>query len=222
MRRYARHLPVPVAPRVLVPVHTERIICIVIHPQDAFDEDVPLPFPAEVHALQPIFDKSPIADAARKQAYIDIEEIQALAEEKNQAIIIDQNLHFRRLRLKAREEAAKGAAENYKQLRDRFLVVYRETFEEEKKLIATDLKVFPDEKAVNLSRKARADRKKYTFPSSGKGPFHQRDLAVVSALCELDLLCRNVEDFLARIHPYADIYEDSWRNPGEEVVWPPF
>lgn len=223
-RRFQRYLPVVVSTRVsvqvLVPI--ERIIYIVLEPSDSFEGNEPLPLHRETHALQPVFDNSTIANTARMQVVDDIEDIRALAEKEGQVVIVDDDV-LNRARTLARGAARSSnptSHEEYRQQQERYLAAYFTLFEEEKKKIVKDLKCFPDTKAINLARKARADRKKYTFPSSGKGPFHQRDLAVVSALYELGL-CQDLESYLEQIHSYVDTYEDAFRNSKEEVRWPP-
>ncbi|MGH2478060.1 MAG: hypothetical protein ACRDHW_00175 [Ktedonobacteraceae bacterium] len=189
---------------------------------DDFERNEPFPFPGETHALQPIVDKSPIANVARMQVVDDIEDIKALAEREGQVVIVQDDV-VKRARTLARTAAKSSNPANhddYRQLQERYLAAYFALFDEEKKPITKDLKCFPDTKAINLARKARADRKKYTFPSSGKGPFHQRDLAVVSALYELGL-CQDLESYLEQIHEYVDTYEEAFRNLKEEVAWPP-
>ena len=224
-RRFQRSLPAIVSSRVSVqtPVSTERIIFIVIHPSDAFEENEPLPFPGEMHALQPVLDKSPIALAGEMQAIYDTEDIQALSEREGKKVtIINEHVTRRATNLareKAREINVENIPENYEHLWKSYRDAYLAKFEERKLSIAPYLTYFPDTKAANLARKAHEDREKYTFASSGKGPFHQRDLAVVSALHELEL-CQDLEGFLEKIHPYADIYEEARRNPGKGVEWP--
>jgi len=194
----------------------------VLNSSDAFEGSEPLPFPEEPRALQPAVDTSPIANAARMQVVDDIEDIKALAEREGQVVVVNDDV-VKRARTLARTAAKSSnptSHDEYRQLQERYLAAYFALFDEEKKLIAKDLKCFPDTKAINLARKARADRKKYTFPSAGTGPFHQRDLAVVSALYELGL-CQDLENYLEQIHEYVDTYEEAFRNPKEEVVWPP-
>jgi hypothetical protein len=155
------------------------------------------------------------------QVVDDIEDIKVLAEKEGQVVIVDDDV-AKRARALARVAARNSNPRNheeYKQQQERYLTAYFALFEVEKKAITKDLKCFPDSKALNLARKARLDRKKYVFPSSGRGPFHQRDLAVVSALHELGL-CQDLEDHLEKIHTYVDTYEEAFRNPKEEVAWP--
>lgn len=223
-RRFQRHLPVVVSRTVSVqvPVSTERIIFIVLNSPDDFEVNEPLNFPRETYALQPAVDNSPIANTARMQVVDDIEDIRALAEAEGQVVIVDSEV-AKRAKVLAREAAKSNQPadhEEYRHQQERYLAAYFALFEEEKKKIAKDLKCFPDAKAINLARKARVDRKKYVFPSSGKGPFHQRNLAVVSALCELGL-CQDLESYLEQIHMYVDTYEEAFRSPKEEVMWPP-
>jgi hypothetical protein len=222
-QRFQRHLPVvSTSVSIQVLASTERIIFIVLDSSDAFDLSEPLTFPREqTHALQPAIDNSPIANTARMQVVDDIEDIKALAEKEGQVVIVDDDV-AKRARALARVAARNGNPSNheeYKQQQERYLTAYFTLFEEEKKAITKDLKCFPDARAITLARKARSDRKKYVFSSSGRGAFHQRDLAVVSALHELGL-CQDLEDHLEKIHTYVDTYEEAFRNPKEEVVWP--
>lgn len=172
--RFQRYLPTVVSTSVSVqvPASTERIIFIVIEQPDFFKADEPLPFSRDAHALQPAHDNSPIANTARMQVVDDIEDIKALAESEGQGVIVDEEV-AKRARLLARTAARNNQPtghEEDRQQQERSLAAYFTLFEEEKKKIARDLKCFPDGKAINLARKARADRKKYAFPSSGNGP----------------------------------------------------
>lgn len=228
-RRYRRALPAVIPPVALVPfqrpVDAERILIIVVTPSEPLYPNEPLPFPAEQpRSLQPAPDNSPLARQARIKATDDIDEIQALIKKGTPIIIVDENVE-KRAELLAKEEVKRSYPRDnppdvpvYKDLVGRWKSAYIDQFESERTSIQ-NLKHFPDTKAFNLAQKARQDREKYTFPSSGRGLFHQRDLAVVSALHELEL-CQALEEHLEKIHDYVDIYEEAFRNPKKEVSWP--
>jgi len=62
------------------------------------------------------------------------------------------------------------------------------------------------------------DRKESSPP--WRRPSHQRDLAVIRVLVELDLSLDTAQHHLEEIHNYADLYEKYSSNPREEVIWP--
>lgn len=229
--RNQQRLPalIPTTAIVLVqaPANAERIIFIVVNPPESLDPNEPIVIQTEPQSLppQPVVDNSPLARGARIRAVDDIAEIKSLIETRGPVIILDEDVHKHAMLL-AKEEVKKSySRENtpdpaeYKLLVDRWARAYLGQFEEERKVIARGLKQFPDVKAVNLARKARQDRAKYSFPQTSRGGSHQRDLAVISALHEIDL-CINLEDQLARVHQYVDIYDDAFHDPKEVVTWP--
>jgi len=231
-RKFFSHLPA-VVPTVAiahlqVPPTVERIILIVVTSPDDFEQNEPIQIPSRdtPRSLQPARDNSPLARKARIQAADDIEEVKALIAQEGSVTILDDEVSERALALAKLTVKNSYPPENppdlseYKQMVKRWVAAYMEQFAEERQAIASkDLKSLPDGKAVALAQKAREDKAKYTFPSSGRGPFHQRDLAVVSALHELEL-CPNLEEHLEKIHDYVDIYEEAFRNPQKEVTWP--
>ncbi len=195
------------------------------NPED-FEQNKPISIQREQPlSLQPVIDNSPLAKRARIRAVDDIEDIKALIEKDGPVTILDDHVHKRATTL-AKEEVKNSYPPDdppdpteYRKRVERWKAAYLDQLEEERKSIARDLKSFPDTKAVNLARKAREDRRKYMFAPFGRGPFHQRDLAVVSTLHELEL-CQSLEEYLGKIHTYVDIYEEAFRNSKEEVVWP--
>ncbi len=209
--------------RFRAPVPRERIIFIVVTSPDNSDDLMSLQR-EQSRSLQTASDNSPLANRARVQAVDDIDEIKALCEREGQVTILN-DLVGRRARILASEEVKNNppadnlGPEEYKHYKGRYQTAYLDQFEKERRANATELKSLPDEKATELARKARQDKEKYVFPSSGRGPFHQRDLAVVSALHILGL-CQNLEEHLPSIHRYVDIYEEAFRNPQKEVFWP--
>ncbi|WP_220200357.1 hypothetical protein [Ktedonospora formicarum] len=193
---------------------------------DDFEQNEPIQLQRDTtRALQPAPDNSPLANQARIQAVDDIQEVQALIAKEGSVTILDAELEERALALAKLAVKSSYPPENppnpteYKQMVKRWVAAYMEQFVEERQAISKDLKSLPDAKAVALAQKAREDKVKYHFPSSSRGPFHQRDLAVVSALHELGL-CQNLEEYLEKIHDYVDIYEEAFRNPQKEVTWP--
>lgn len=215
--------------RTQAPVNAGRIIFIVVTSSEYFDSNEPPQIPGGNPLLPqpaiPPIDNSPLAKKARIQAIDDIVEVKGLIERYGSITIQDEYV-LKRADMLAREAVKSSYASGdipgqaeYKKLVESWIKAYLGQFEEEKQPILANLKCFPDAKAVNLAKKAHQDKEKYIFPSSGRGPFHQRDLAIVSALHELNL-CPNLEEHLEKIHVYVDIYEEAFRSSKEEVVWP--
>lgn len=71
---------------------------------------------------------------------------------------------------------------------------------------------------ARLRELAIQDRNRY--PSPWHRSFHQRDLAVIQVLLELDISLDCAQQELEKIHDHADIYERYYANPREEVRWP--
>lgn len=151
----------------------------------------------------------------------DIDEIKELIGRKGRVMIVDEEVTQRAKTLakKAVKDNHLISSDDYRPQQDRYLAAYSAKFEEERKSLVQSLKCFPNAAAVELARKARTDKTQYNFPPSGKGPSHQRDLAVVSALHALGL-SHNLEGDLEKIHDYADMYEEAVHS-SEEVPWPP-
>jgi hypothetical protein len=230
-RRFQQRLPAVIPTvavvRIQAPVNAERIIFIVLNSPEDFEQNGSLPMQREQQiSVQTIFqdENNPLTNRARIQAAEDIDDIKTLNEQEGQVTIVDKDVP-KRAKILAKADVKSNylsgalTLDEHKQYIEDYQAAYLDQFAKERRSIARDLRSFPDAKAVNLARKARVDKKTTFFPSSGRGPFHQRDLAVVSALYELEL-CQNLEEYLEKIHVYVDIYEDAFRSSKEEVVWP--
>jgi len=233
-RRFQQRLPaiIPTVAvvRIQAPVNAERIIFIVLNSPEDFEQNGSLSTQREqrlsVQTIsQPARDENnPLTNRARIQAAEDIDDLTTLCQKEGQVTIVDEHV-ARRAKALAKADVKSNyppggiTLDQHKQYLEDYQTAYLDQFAKERTLIEKDLRSFPDAKAVNLARKARKDRKTTFFPSSGRGPSHQRDLAVVSALYELEL-CQNLEEYLEKIHIYVDIYEDAFRSDKEEVVWP--
>jgi hypothetical protein len=97
--------------------------------------------------------------------------------------------------------------------RDAYMAVLHEGIQDEGKVNFLDSPI-----EARLRDLAIQDRN--AFPAPWRRPFHQRDLAVIRVLLELDISLDRAKDELENIHNHADIYEKYYANPREEVIWP--
>jgi len=177
--------------RIQTPVNAERIIFIVVTSPgnpEGFERNEPILIQREQSlSLQPVIDNSPLAKRARIRAVDDIEDIKTRIEKEGPVTILDEYVHKRAMIL-AKEEVKNSYSpddppdpDEYRRLVERWKSSYLEQLEKERKVIANDLKSFPDTKAANLARKAREDRRKYLWnflsvvARRGSSLFHQKD-----------------------------------------------
>jgi len=239
---------IPVAPtnlfvRIVVPSTTERVV-VIIMPENGIPEKATEPEVTTIvvrpggesiihSALPPTRygggelspGDSSLLNHAEWSAQCDAEEVKDLTRNGRFVFIDDSRIEthvgnlVRAFFEKSVETPPRPSSPEYKAKREKYKEAYlrylREAlYQEHAKM--TYLSTTTIE--ARLRDLAIQDRNKY--PSPWRRQFHQRDLAVVRVLLELSIHFDCAEQELENIHTHADIYEDYYANPREEVKWP--
>ncbi len=223
--------------RVVVPATTERVLIIIMPENEHLDEaeeqeeitiyrdsggkqSLVSPFPTTGRAGGELSQgDAPLVRHARWRAQHDADAVKDLTR-KGKFVRIDDSRLERRIgnlvltyfdTLIATDSAPFPGSPEHKTKHERYKGVYLKCFHEalyQEPEKITYLSTTPVE--ARLRDLAIQDHHRY--PSPWRRPFHQRDLAVVRVLLELDISLDCAEQELEHIHDHADIYEDYYAH----------
>jgi hypothetical protein len=232
-------LPIPVVSttmivRVVVPPTIERVIVVIMQENGQIDE-----IEVEKQSIQistvPGIEETPqisqgdsrLVSDAQWQAVSDANAVKAYTrngkfvriDRPRQEERIESFVHAYFGKLIASGVSTPGQ-QDYQNKTRKYKDAYLKRFDEELCQVQEQEQInyIPTPIEARLRDLAIQDRK--TYPTPWRRSFHQRDLAVIRVLLELDISQDYAQQELEKIHDHADIYERYYTNPREEVRWP--